>query len=165
MSSHKFASVNTKFLNWLNDKYGKFGEVTATRGKVHDYLGMMFDFRTKGEVKIDMSEYVKKTLEEFKESYKLDGTADTPAAKDVFDIGPGEELVGKQKSNFHTFTAKGLFACKRARPDIHLPITAMSTRVRCSTTDDWKKLVRVMKFLNGTQDDVLTLRVDDLHVI
>ena len=61
--------------------------------------------------------------------------------------------------------AKGLFACKRARPDIHLAITALSTRVRSPTTDDWKKLVCVMKFLNGTKDDMLTLKVDDLHAI
>ena len=28
-----------------------------------------------------------------------------------------------------------------------------------------KKLVRVLKFLNGTQDDLLTLKVNDLHVV
>ena len=61
-SSHKNADVNTRFSNWLNEKYGKFGEVVATRGKVHDYLGMVFDYRTKGKVKIDMSDYVKKPL-------------------------------------------------------------------------------------------------------
>ena len=59
-SSHKNADVNTRFLNWLNEKYGKFGEVVATRGKVHNYLDMVFDYRTKGKVKIDMSDYVKK---------------------------------------------------------------------------------------------------------
>ena len=164
-SSHKFASVNTNFLRWLNEKYGKYGKVVATRGKVHDYLGMTFDYRTKGKVKIDMSDYIKKTLDEFKEDYKLDGTAETPAGSDLFNHGSGEELSGKQKSDFHTFVAKGLFACKRARPDIHLAITALSTRVRAPTTDDWKKLIRILKFLNGTKDDVLTLKVDDLHVM
>ena len=123
----------------MNKKYGNYGEVVATRGKVHDYLGMTFDYRRKGKVQIDMSEYVKKTLKEFKESYKLDGTAETPTAPDLFGNGPGEELTGKQKEDFHTYVVKGLFACKRARPDIHLAITALSTRVRAPTTSDWKK--------------------------
>ena len=39
-SSHKDPSVNTRFLEWLNNKYSKFGKVVATRGKIHDYLGM-----------------------------------------------------------------------------------------------------------------------------
>ena len=112
-----------------------------------------------------MSEYVKKTLKELKESYKLDGTVETPAGPEKFGNGPGEELTGKQKEDFHTYIVKGLFACKRARPDIHLAITALLTRVRALTTSDWKKLVQVMKFLNGTQDDVLTLKVNDLHVV
>ena len=109
-SSHKDPSVNTKFLNWLNKKYGKFGKVVATRGKVHDYLGMTFDYRTKGKVKINMSDYIKKTLDKFREHYKLDGTAESPAASDLFNHSPGEELTGKQKDDFHTFVAKGLFA-------------------------------------------------------
>ena len=54
---------------------------------------------------------------------------------------------------------------QKGEADIHLAIMALSTRVRAPTTNDWKKLVRVMKFLNGTQDDVLTLRVNDLHVV
>ena len=100
-SSHKDANVNTKFLNWLNKKYGKFGEVVATRGKVHEYLGMTFDYRTKGKVKISMADYVKKTLNEFKEGYKLDGTAESPAASDLFGNEPGEELRSKQLSLIH----------------------------------------------------------------
>jgi hypothetical protein len=39
-SSHKMKPVNDRFENWLNQKYGEHGKVTATRGKVHDYLRM-----------------------------------------------------------------------------------------------------------------------------
>ena len=51
MSSHVNKKVNDKFLKWLNKKYGTHGEVKATRGDVHDYLGMTFDFSDKGKVK------------------------------------------------------------------------------------------------------------------
>jgi hypothetical protein len=43
-SSHKSKSVNNKFEKWLNSMYSKPGRVTATRGQVHDYLGMELDY-------------------------------------------------------------------------------------------------------------------------
>jgi hypothetical protein len=75
------------------------------------------------------------------------------------------ELDKKRAEDLHTFTAKGLFACKRARPDIHTAISFLCTRVKKPTDDDWKKLMRLMKYLNGSRDEVLYLAADNLHVI
>ncbi|MGC8483977.1 MAG: hypothetical protein ACP5OE_10090, partial [Thermodesulfobium sp.] len=55
ISSHVDAKVNDKFEIWLNKMYGSHGKVKTTRGKVHDYLGMVFDFSEEGKVKVDMS--------------------------------------------------------------------------------------------------------------
>ena len=114
MSSHTCKRVNLLFERWLNDRYGKFGPVTTTQGKVHDYLGMTFDFGEKGKVKIDMIKNVKRMIEDFKAKYKLDGITDNAAAPDLFKIGSGELLKEDQKEDFHTFVAKGLFCGKRA---------------------------------------------------
>jgi hypothetical protein len=46
--SHKSKSVNDKFEKWLNSMYGKHGKVTATRGRIHNYLGMELDYRKQG---------------------------------------------------------------------------------------------------------------------
>jgi hypothetical protein len=61
---------------------------------------------------------------------------------------------------FHTVTAQGLFACKRARPDISPAIAYLATRVRAPNQDDWDKLVRMMKYLQQTSKDCLTLKAD-----
>ena len=46
----------------------------------------------------------------------------------------------KDKSEiFHKFVAKGLFASKRARPDILPAITFLSTRVKSPNENDWMK--------------------------
>jgi hypothetical protein len=37
--------------------------------------------------------------------------------------------------------------------------------VRHSNEDDWRKLRRLIQFINGTRDDVLTLSADNLNVI
>ena len=163
MSSHVDAKVNDKFLEWLNKLYGTHGEVKATRGKVHDYLGMTFTFRDDGKVDISMADYIHKLLDEF--PTKITSTAQTPAAEDLFALGDGPELDEKTAKFFHTWVAKVLFACKRARPDTHTAVTLLCTRVKGPNQNDWKKLNRLLQYLNGTRDDVLTLGIDDLNVI
>jgi hypothetical protein len=61
--------------------------------------------------------------------------------------------------------AKGLFLCKRARPDIQQAISVLCTRVRDPNQADWEKLMRVMKYLNSTREENLTLSADDLRVV
>ena len=165
MGSHVDPKVNDNFLKWLNELYGHFGEVKATRGAVHDYLGMTFDFSEEGIVKIDMIDYVRGMLDDF--PYKL-GPKDvspTPAAENLFAAGTGPDLSKEKAQEFHTFVAKALFACKRARPDIGTATIAMTTRVQKPKEDDWGRLVRMMRYLNGTKNDKLILSADDVHVI
>ena len=163
MSSHVDSTVNDEFLKWMNEKYGKHGAVTATRGNIHEYLGMTFDFTNKGKVVISMAEYMSRLVDEF--PHPITKKAKSPAAEDLFGAGNGKSLDKEQAKVFHTWVAKALFACKRARPDIHVAVTLLCTRVRDPNEDDWKKLIRLLEYINGTRDDVLTLSADDLHVI
>ena len=47
MSIHVKPKVNYKFKEWMKRKYGKHGEVKANIRKVHEYLGMTFNFTEK----------------------------------------------------------------------------------------------------------------------
>ena len=164
-SSHVDSKVNDKFLKWLNEMYGGHGEVKATRGKIHDYLGMTFDFSEKGIVKVDMIDYMAAMVDDFSTKFEPDDVAPNPAAEDLLTVGDSEDLEKEQADEFHTLIAKGLWACKRARPDIHEATTALSTRVRNPNQDDWKKLHRLLRYINGTRKDKLILSADNLHVI
>ena len=164
MSSHMDPTVNDHFLKWLNKKCGDYGEVKATRGKKHDYLGMVFDFSEPGKVKIDMSDYVHGMIDDFPVDLG-NRMAPTPAANDLFEIDESEPVAKQEKETFHTHVAKALFACKRARPDMHTATAFLCTRAQKPNKKDWNKLIRLMEFLNGTKDDVLVLSADDLHVL
>ena len=61
--------------------------------------------------------------------------------------------------------AKNMFLSKRARPDIQPTIYVFAIRVRSLNIIDWKKLVRVLKYLNGTRKYNLTLSIDEMRVI
>ena len=95
-----------------------------------------------------MTEYTNKLLEEFRNHYKLDGSAETPAGQDLFANKGGELLSDEMREVFHTFVAKCLFMCNRSRPDIQPMIAVLATRVREPTSDDWKKLLRLKTIEN-----------------
>jgi len=165
MSSVMDPLIHDLFYLWLNKMYGKHSEVKALRGKTHDYLGMTFNFTEPGKVIVDMTKYVADMLEDFSLKLKPSEIAPTPALDDLLTVGIGPPLDKKQQEEFHTFVAKGLFLCKRARPDTHPTIAVLCTRVHQPNQADWRKLVRYMKYLNGTRDLVLTLSVDSLTTV
>jgi hypothetical protein len=165
MCSHMDPKVNDDFETWLNLMYGSHGKVTTTRGKRHDYLGMTFDFSVKGKVMIDMIDYMEAMVDDFSAKFKPNETAPSPAPENLFAEGEGNPLEKERSEEYHTFVAKGLFACKRARPDIHPTIAVLCTRVKQPNEDDWMKLNRLLKYINGTRKDKLILSADDLHVI
>jgi hypothetical protein len=149
MCSHKDPKVNNEFKRWLSKTYRKHGKVTTTRGKIHDYLGMTLNFSEKKKVKVDMIKYMEAMVDDFTTTFKTNDTAPTPAAEDLFTEGESKDLDTRRAEEFHTFVAKGLFACKRARLDIHPTIAVLCTRVRKPSQDDWRKLIPLLKYING----------------
>ena len=165
LSSHVDPKVNDEFGKWLNDKYGQIKPCTIVRGKKHRYLGMLLDFSYKGKVKIRMDEYVAGMLETFPIKFDEKASQETPAANDLMSAGRGNLLNDEQREIFHSFVAKGLFLSKRARLDIHPTVSVLATRVRTPNESDWKKLVRMMRYLHSTKTWHKTLRADSLNII
>ena len=101
----------------INDEFGKEAPITVTRGKIHEYLGMTLDYSEKGKVKIKMLKYLEKMFADLPDD--MDGEAPNPAAKHLFTVDNNQPKVLEEKAPFFpTYTAKSLFLCKRARPDL-----------------------------------------------
>ena len=159
-ASHVDSKVNDEFEEWLQKEFGQVKRVTGTRGKRHVYLGMTLDYSIPGEVKIDMTDYVKTMIEEFPEELK--GKVSTPANDHLLKVDKGKMLGPMKAEVFHSTVAKALFLTMRARPDIRLTVAFLCTRVKEPTTYDWFKLVRMMDYLKKTENDSLTIRLGDL---
>jgi hypothetical protein len=112
-----------------------------------------------------MTKYVDNMINKFPVKLGKKDVTKTPAADSLFNLGTGAKLDTKRSEIFHTFVAKGLFLCKRARPNIQQVILVLCTRVKDLNQADWEKLMRVMKYLNGTRNEYLTLSADDLRVV
>ena len=155
MVSHVSKKIVEETLDELNKEFGELAPMTITRGNDHEYLGVNIKY-LKRKVQMSMKKYIKEMLQELPKD--MDGTAATPAAKHLFEVNEEcKKLPEKQAMMFHHYVAKLLFLCKRARPDIQTAVAFLSTRVKGPDEDDWKKLGRVMKYLRGTIEIVLTL--------
>jgi hypothetical protein len=126
---------------------------------------MELDYRKRGKLKINMTKYVENMLNNFPVQLGKKDVVKTPAADSLFNLGTGAKLDTKRSEIFHTFVAKGLFLCKRAIPNIQQANSVLCTIVKDPNQADWEKLMRVMKYLNGTRNEYLTLSANDLRVV
>jgi hypothetical protein len=130
----------------LDHVTNKFGELTVHDGLIHSYLGMSFDFSTQSEVKITMDGYTRDLIK----FANIQGTAATPATEHLFTTRESEQLGNEKKELFHSTMAKILYLAKRVRPDLLTAIAFLATRVQNPDIDDWNKLERLVKYINGT---------------
>ena len=134
---------------------------------MHDYLRMKLDYSEKKKIKIDMKDYVKGMFESFHIKFKEDETATVSAGEDIFGQKSSNEkkLQNDKTAAFHTTVAQGLFLTKRGRTDIHTGIAFQCSQVQDPNEEDWEKLIRLMNYLNGTKDLVLTLSAEYIEMV
>ena len=162
--SHKNPEAVTKVIKYLD---GIYPGVKVKRGKYHEYLGMDFDFATKGQVAVGMTDYMMRVIKEFPEDLG-NATAPTPAQEFLFKVRPEDEakkLPEKQAAQYHHVVAQLLFASTRVRRDIQTAVAFLTTRVKAPDEDDWGKLKRVLKYIKGTIGLRLILKASSLSVI
>ena len=119
---------------FMKDRYG---EITSADGPILNYLGMVFDLSTSGEVKMTMQGYVEDTI-----AYTgIMGHARSPASDGLFEVRAEAVLVSEdQRSWFHSVVAKLVYPAKRARPECLTAVAYLATRVIKCTMDDVEKL-------------------------
>jgi hypothetical protein len=160
VDDNKISHMNPKVVDDVIRKIeSKFGKMTKTRGDKHDFLGMNIHFK-KGKIKISMKKHILKAIETFDED--ITRNAATPASSNLFKIRESPKLTEEKADNFHSVTASLLFISRRCRLDIQTAVGFLTTRVSCPTEDDWTKLRRVLQYLRGTIDLVLTIGADDI---
>jgi hypothetical protein len=133
-----------------------YSGLTVNRGRVINYLGMVFDFKTEGVCKITIDGFVEDLLSTCRE---IKGTASTPAGAELFSVDEtSPTLCALKHQEFHLLTAKSLYLAKRARPDLLTVVSFLTTRVQAPTVQDWSKLERVIRYVRGTK--VLGIRLE-----
>ena len=136
------------------------------RGMIHEYLVMTLDYSTRGEVKIMMYNYIRDIVTDFKQNNPSNKNTRTHAANHLFKVRDDQKKPPESLAQvFPTFTARALFATKRAQPDIHTAVAFITTRVLCTDDDDWTKLVRLIRYLRATLNLPLIFSADSTNIV
>jgi len=153
-----------KIVSTLTRKYKDMNICTDTSSI--SYLGMEFKFNNDlHSVSVTQSGYVGKILE----SYPNIGTATSPATNDLLNendsdhIG-NESLSSHDQKQFVSLLMKLMYLAKRTRPDILMPISYLATKSHGATVNDFNKLFRVLKYINGTKELGLNLSPTSLEL-
>ena len=134
----------------------KYGGVTTTEGRHHDYLGIHWNFTIDGEVSLAMDGYIKDVLKKFPPTRN----AKTPALNNLFETSLTSPALPKNKrEEYHSAVMTLHYLAKRVRPDILTAVSFCATKVLAPTLEDQSKLDRILGYLQSTSDQKLTLRV------
>lgn len=140
--------TNKDELNLLIQQLSSEFKLTVHEGPIVDYLGMKVDL-SGDSCKLSMKNYI----EELIRYSQVTSTARTPAASNLFDIDESStKLDSTSADKFHSIVASLLYLGTRTRPDILLPVVFLCSRVHISTSEDQKKLDRILSYLNSTLD-------------
>jgi len=128
MISHLSQDEIMKVVQGIKDIYG--GNLTATVGTVHDYLGMMFDYSFTREVRINMWDYLRKVIKDFPK--EITGTCATLASDHLFKVREDRRKLPEELADaFHHRVYQLLFTANRARRDIQMAVSFLTTREEC----------------------------------
>jgi Reverse transcriptase (RNA-dependent DNA polymerase) len=151
--------VLESLVQWFIDE---FEELSVTRGLVHQYTGMTLDFREPMKLIITMVKHVTDLIK----LSGITGTAISPATDDLFAIDENSPLlIEKQRELFHSVVYSALYICKRIKPEVLTVVSVLASRVTCATEQDWKKLSRMIQYINHTKDIPLCLEMSSDYPI
>jgi hypothetical protein len=158
--SHIAAVVVDNLITNLDSEFGKETPLSKSWGKVHNYLGMTLDFATPGQVMITMIDYIKMICMDLPKD--MIGSAATPAANHLFrtDDENAAPLDKDRADLFIHLTMQLLFLSQRACPDIQTVVSFLCGCIQQPNNHDYRKLSRVMKYLQSTIDLPLVLSAD-----
>ncbi len=102
---------------------------------VHNYLEMIFDYLFGKEILSSMGDYILKVIKEFPEETM--GVLATPACNYLFKVHEGgRKMNEEQAAAFHHTVYQLLFAANRARRDIQMVVSFLTTQVKDPDKDD-----------------------------
>lgn len=136
----------------------KFVDITGKEGEVLSFIGLEIK-NVQDDIVISQGGYIKKVLQE----YQVDGTTDYPSDSKFLDDDIDESEC--DKGIYLKLVMQLMYAAIRTRPDILYQCTVLATKGVNPNMGDYRKLIRIVKYLKGTADKGIVLRHEgDINV-
>ena len=159
--SHKDQSIFDDFLDKLRSEFGQEDELTESKGLVYEDLGITIDYLIASKVLFTMFDYLEDVIVEDADDLK-NSRSYYPGNNRLFKVDCNSpSLPPKDAELFHRHVARLLFASKRARPNMQVCVAFLCTQVKSPTEQDYKKLGRVISYLEETVHLPLVIGADN----
>jgi hypothetical protein len=119
------------------------------------FVGMEIRTELSGDVKIRQRGYISDILDHF--GVSSTETAEYPCTGNIMNAADQSE-PDFDTSIFKSGVMKMMYLSTRTRPDIAFVVSALACRSERPKLSDWKHLVNIAKYLNGTKDDSLVFK-------
>ena len=129
----------------------KFVSITQKEGDLLSFIGL--EIRNVGyNINVGQSGYLKKLMEE----YDVKNTSEYPSDDHIFE--QDNESSYCDKSKYLKLVMQLMYAAIRTRPDILYPCIVLACRSTEPTDRDYKRLLKILEYLNGSLDKGLVFR-------
>jgi hypothetical protein len=126
------------------------------------FLGMSVIKQANGDISVDQRSMISDIISD----YKVTSTSTAPASANILNHHVSDVPLSLPKSKeYRSLNMKLLYLATRTRPDILFPSTVFATRSKCPSAVDYDRLIKIIEYLNGSQNNVLTFKKEgDLKV-
>lgn len=140
----------------------KFGNVTSEISDTLNYLGMEVTYnRTTRSVAIKQTGYVDQIIKQYDVSHTSTYPYDTHLLDEDY---KGASAAPVPVNDYLSLTMKLMYLAKRTRPDLLFVMSYLATKGKEPKVGDMDKLMKVLRYLNGTRDLYLNLCAKDSTV-
>lgn len=159
--------LREELIDALEREYKDIKKSFLTHKNSISYLGMDIKRSTfvcvDGVTRSGLSITMPNFLEECLVDGNTAGTAKTPATAELFNINKKLKPIGSPNA-FLAKLMKLMYLARKCRHDILLPCCFLATRSKEPTSEDWAKLSRIYRYLNGTRGLPLNIAPDSLQL-
>jgi hypothetical protein len=148
------ARARREFEDWLSKQF----QINIQRDNV-SYLGMSITRTQSGAISVRQPGYIQSLLERCN-CLHVAKPPPTPTAPDFMEIDPDSPPC--DKTEFLSLVMALMFLARLTRPDILMPVSYLATRTSVATEQDYRKLLRIARYLSGTPNVGLLFKDSDL---
>ena len=144
----------------------EYGDIGATISDTFTYLGIDFTIDRKNKwTEATMISHLQDAIQEFEKVGSLDGRkVMTPATGTLFEVDPESPLLDERKQkSFRSIVMKLVYVAKRVRLDLLTTTAFLTTRQGKGTAQDWKKLRRLLQYVQSTIDMPFIFAADEMN--
>jgi len=146
----------------------EYKEITTTENGTA-YLGMTIRQSEKDKRFINLSQQgmIDKLVLENPRTASDQQKYYSPSSDDLSDVDVREgtsELNQKDKSAFLSVLMTMMYLARLTRPDILMPVTFLASRTHCATSDDARKLQRIIRYLEVSDNPGVIINCEALDI-